>query len=362
MTGSYEQQLARVQSLQRSRTNDDRHIDWCVTEGVIGLARTPLGHIEIFLEGPQLVARFGRVREALEHQRWFRTGGDELLANRILLPSAGHFEQVAAFLCTELLRSGVVEDLPLAFARTEPLNELAIDDLMIADETFVGLCGEMLVLRSLLQAAPDHGVGDVIESWKGHRETARDFQFRWVGVEVKTTTGLTSSHLFHGVQQLELGHGVDGAEETSYMLASLGLDWTEGEDGANTTSLPELIDGMIGRIGEALEPAAAEVIDELVTHIADYGSPTALGYDHNTMAESARFSRRFRLRFVRGYDIADETIRLFTTDDLRGRPFIDAESLYLRVNLPDQVSGDVNPLVGLSNCAHRILAAGRSTG
>jgi hypothetical protein len=79
-----------------------------------------------------------------------------------------------------------------------------------------------------------------------------------------------------------------------------------------------------------------------------------LGYDHNTMAESARFGRRFRLRFARGYDMADEAIRLLTTDDMRARPFIDAD-LHLRVNMPDQVSGDVNPVVGLSNCARRIL-------
>ena len=177
------------------------------------------------------MAHFRRVREALEYRRWFRTGGGELLANRILLPSAGHFEQVAAFLCTELLRSDAVTDLPRAFARTEPLIELAIDDLMIAEEAFLGLCGEMLMLHTLLQNAPNGGVGDVIDSWKGYRETARDFQFGQMGVEVKTTARSTSSHLFRGVHQLKPGHGVDGAEETGYMLASFGLDWSEDDDG-----------------------------------------------------------------------------------------------------------------------------------
>jgi hypothetical protein len=359
---SYEQQLATVQGLRQSSTEEDRHIDWCVTEGVIGLARTPKGRIEIFLAGPELEARFRRVREALEYQRWFRADGGELLANRILLPAAGHFEQVAAFLSTELLRNDATTDLPRAFARTEPLIELAIGDLMIADETVLGLCGEMLMLHALLRAAPDERVADIVDSWKGHRETARDFQLGLVGVEVKTTTRATSSHLFRGVHQLEPGHGVDGAEETSYVLASLGLEWSDVEDPANTTNLPELIDGVIGRINEALGASAAAFIDDLVAQIADYGLPIALGYDHNAMAESARFSRRFRLRFARGYDIADdEAIRLLTTDDIRARPFIDAESLYARVNFPEQVRGDVNPVVGLVNCAHRILGASWTT-
>jgi hypothetical protein len=352
---TYEQQLAIVQELQPTDTEGDRHIRWCVSEGVVGLARTPKGLIEIFMEGPKLEAHMRRVREAIEYQRWFRVGGDELLANRILLPAAGHFEQVAAFLCTELLRNGAITDLPGAFDRTEPLIELAIEDLLISDETFLGLCGEMLMLSALLQAAPQEFVGDVIDSWKGHRETARDFQLGQVGVEVKTTTHAASSHLFRGVHQLESGHGVDGAEETSFRLASLGLEWASPEDPANTTSLPELVDGVITRITEALGPSAAAFIIEFVPQIAAYGSPTALGYDHHTMADSARFSRRFRLRFARSYDMADESIRLLTTDDVQARPFIDAESLRMRVNLPDQVSGDVNPIVGLANAARQIL-------
>lgn len=53
----------------------------------------------------------------------------------------------------------------------------------------------------------------------------------------------------------------------------------------------------------------------------------------------------------------DEAIRLLTTDDLRARPMIETDSLHLRVNLPDQVRGDINPIVGLTNCAGRILTA-----
>src|SRR4051812_1393426 len=166
MTTSYEEQFAIVRGLSLPATDNERQIEWCVSEGVIGLARTPQGLIEIFLEGPQLNARYRRVRDAIEHERWFRVGGDELLANRILLPAAGHFEQVAAFLCTELLRNDAIDDLTGAFARTEPLIELAIEDLLIADETLLGLCGELMLLRALITTASDDYVGRILDGWK----------------------------------------------------------------------------------------------------------------------------------------------------------------------------------------------------
>jgi hypothetical protein len=356
MRQSYEQQLELVKGLRRSHSDDDRHIGWVATEDLIGFARTPKGRIEMFLPGPPLVARFRRVREALEYQTWFRANGKQLLANRILLPAAGHFEQVAAFLGTELIRNGASSDLSRAFAQTEPLIEMAIEDLLLAEDALLGLCGELLLLNALLASAPDARVEEVLDSWKGYRETSRDFQLGCVGVEVKTTTRGSSSHLFRGVHQLEPGHGVGGADERSYALVSIGLEWIETGEEANTTSLPELVDGCVARLTDVLGPLAAAAVDELLQRVATYGLPTALGYQHNEMRGSARFARRFRVAFVRDYDMADEHIRLLTTDDMRARPYIDIESLHLRVNFPEKVSGDVNPVGGLNACATSILA------
>ena len=357
MITSYEQQLQLTQQLPRSATEDDREITWGVTEGVIGLARSPRGRIEIFLPGAPLEARSRRVRDVLEYQRWFRAGGGELPASRILLPEAGHFEQVAAFLTTELIRNGAGDDLARAFAQTEPLIELAIEDLLLAEESFVGLCGELLVLHALLRAVSDERVNQIVNSWKGFRHTARDFQLGDVGVEVKTTTGSASSHLFSGVHQLEVGHGADGLEETAYYLLSLGLELPDGiADQSNTTALPQLVDAVIQRLNQALGPPGALIVDDLVARLAEYGDRSKVGYDHRTMRESARFSRPFRVGFARSYDMADDAIRLLTTDDLRERPFIDTDSVRLRVNLPRQVRGDINPVAGLSNCAVQILS------
>lgn len=346
MITSYETQLQLVRDLPQSATDDDRNISWGKTPEAIGLARSPHGRIEIFLPGPPLEARSRRVREALEYQRWFRTDGEELLANRILLPAAGHFEQVAAFLTTELIRNGGTSDLPRAFATTEPLIELAIEDLLLADESLLGLCGELLVLRALLQAAPESETPVLIGAWKGYRETARDFQLDGHGIEVKTTTHAASSHLFTGVHQLEPGHGVDGTAEDAYTLVSLGLEWPGQDDPQDATSLPHLVEDILGRIDRS--GAGTASADDLVTHIADYGDPGRLGYDHRTMRDNARFKRPFRVAFSRAYDMGDEAIALLTSDDLRRRPFIEIDSVRLRVSFPAQVRGDVNPIVGLS--------------
>jgi hypothetical protein len=361
MTGTgrlYEDQLALVHRLPYATSDGDREIGWGSSGGSVGLARTSVGRVEIFLPGPPLEATSRRVREALEHQHWFRADGGALEANRILLPEAGHFEQVAAFLSTELLRNGAPTDLPSAFASTEPLIEMAIEELLLAEDAFRGLCGEIRLLVALLRDAPDERVQEVLASWKGYGESARDFQLGLAGVEVKTTTHATSSHLFRGVHQLEPGHGVDGADETTYLLVSLGLAWADAhEQDESQTSLPDLVDSAITRLHETMGPAAEGAAAEFILRIAEYGSPATIGYNHATMREHARFARRFRLAFARGYDMADHQIRLITTQDLVQRPFIQADSLHVRVDFPDQVTGDVNPVHGLAACAQRILAA-----
>lgn len=355
MNITYEDLLHLVSGLQPAPSDDDREIEWCDGgAGPVGLARDPKGRIEIFLEGPELSPRFQRVRTAIEHQRWFRAGGDEMQANRILLPSAGHFEQVAAFLSTELVRNGASDDIARAFSTTEPLIDLAIADLMMADEVLLGLCGEMLVLHALVQAVPDDDVAQVLAAWKGHRDTARDFQLGRVGVEVKTTTHSSSSHRFRGIHQLEVGHGVDGQFEDTFALVSIGVEWTPPDE-PHATTLPELIELVIERTRSALGGQAEPRIGELLDQVAMYGSPTTIGYDHRTMSSSSRFSQPLRVLFARCYDMGDEAIHLLTTDDLRSRPFIDSDSLFVRVNLPLRLRGDLNPVSGLVSCAAWIL-------
>jgi hypothetical protein len=350
---SYEVLLALVDSLRKASSAQERHISWCTSGKTVGFARNHSGHIELFLQGGTLTARLQRVRAALEYERWYRSDGEELLANRILLPAAGHFEQIAAFLATELIRNGADEDLSTAFERSEPLIELAIEDLYLADSSLLGLCGELVVLLALVRAAPEARLAEVFGSWKGFRETSRDFQLGAVGLEVKTTSLLTSSHRFTGVRQLEPGHGVDGVEERHYILASIGLEWSDSRD-ETVSTLPEVLDDLGSSARAALGPSASEVIDALRVHVSDYGSSPSAGYLHGA-TDAARFHRPFRVAFARGYDMADSAIALLTSTDLQARPFIDEASLALRITFPPQVRGDLNPVVGLSAMASRII-------
>ena len=352
---TYESLLTVVQDLPRSLTHDDRVIVWCEPGSPVGVSRTFYGHIEIFLEGSPLKAMFRRVRDALEYQEWFRGDGSTINANRILLPSAGHFEQVAAFLCTELLRNGANTNLTDAFFKSEPVIELAISELLMAERTFVGLCGEMLVLQSLLSAARSDQVDTVLDSWKGNGETARDFQLLRLGVEVKTTVGLASSHLFSGIHQTEVGHGIDGVEEWYFFVASIGIEWVGEEGLSNSTSLPEIVRNIVSTISSPRSELSDRVKADFLGRLRDYGSQNRLGYDHPTMSESPRYMRRFRPTFARGYDMADRAIHLLSTEDLKARPFIDPRSISLRVDLPNQVTGHLNPTVGLSAICRKFV-------
>jgi hypothetical protein len=352
---SYERQLALVSGLERPTTATERAITWTDASRVLGLARDPDGHIEIFVQGPPLVATIQTVRENLEHQEWYRRDGDLLPASRLLLPSAAHFEQVAAFLCTELLRSGVLSDSAAAFARAEPVIALAIDRLRLSDQAILGLCGELLLLRALCVAAPAERVPHVIDAWKGWRETSRDFQLEGVGIEVKTTTRSASVHKVQGVEQVELGHGVDGAEESAFFLTSVGLQWTEASNEEGSVNLPELVDSIIGRTDAAMGSGAAPVVERLVQRIRSYGGANEVGYDHGTQASAPAFSRRFRSTFVRTYDMEDPRIQVLRTTDLDRAVDVDPRSVRFAIRLRDQVAGDVNPFVGLRRSAEELL-------
>jgi len=297
------------------------------------------------------------IRENLEHQTWYRKGlEDPLVASRLLLPAAGHFDHIAAFLCTELLRNGASTEPRRAFSRTEPVIELAIQRLRIADRAILGLCGELLLLEALARAAPDEKVAEILDAWKGYRETARDLQLGDVGIEVKTTTRTTSSHPVQGVHQVELGHGVDGVPESSLLLVSIGIQWAEaGAESSSSTSLPQLVDGIVERTKQAMKSSSVPVVAQLLRRITEYGSSAEIGYDHETMAGSTAFQRPFRRSFVRCYDMTDPAIQVLTGDDVRARPHVDTDSVRFRINLPDQVQGDINPTVGLNKCAVRIL-------
>lgn len=352
---AYERVLSLIGDLEIPATDDERRIAWCTTGGPVGVARSPQGRIEIFLLGEELVPQLPEVQDNLLFQQWHRTGSTEpVLANRLLLPPAPHFEQVAAFLCTELLRVGAATELAPAFAATEQVIALALQRLRLADDDMLGLCGELVVLHSLIGAAPAAWVVPLVRAWHGFGHSARDFQFGAVGVEVKTTTQTVSSHHIEGVHQVEPGHGVGGAPESTLVLVSVGLQWRTSDAGQSMT-LPALVEAILDRLRDA-SSGDETVARAFLDGVRAYGTIGGPGYDHARDARRPRYAQPFGVTFTRGYDMGDPTVQVLRSDDIRQRPSTELQSVRFRVNLPDQVRGDVNPVHGLASCRDDLIA------
>lgn len=353
---TYESILRRIEALRPSTSVLERQVEWLSPSGVLGIARTLDGRIEVFLVGPELIPKSRTIKRALDYQTWHRLAGEPSVnASRLLLPRAGHFDQVAAFICAELIRLGADQDVSEAFSRCEPLIDLAIARLRMTDEALLGLMGEMLLLDALLRQGRRDHVEEVIESWKGWRRSIRDFSVGMVGVEVKTTTRLSSSHEVQGMHQLELA-SAKGTEK-GLRLVSVGLEWIDDSSRASYT-LPKLVQSIVEMIADAAEVASPDTTETLLDHIGAYGGDDDVGYDHRSMSGSAVFLHPFALRFVRAYDMTDPSVEVLRSLDLSRYRHVNAQSVRFQVELPDRIRGDVNPVVGLNAAAASIHLEG----
>ena len=353
MSASYEDIHALVRGLRPAASDGERDVRWITDTGVVGLARARDGKIEVFLQGARLTPVSTEIREAIEHQFWFRRSKEtELEANRILLPAVGFYDQVAAFICTELLRNGADDDLFAAFRKTEPIIELAIKRLRLSDQALLGLAGELLLLDALCARADDEQVGVLVVGWHGWRESRRDFALGKVGVEVKTTTRATSSHRVQGLHQVEPmdGASADDTEER-LLLVSIGVHWNEG---GSSFRIPLLVDSIVRRLDDA---GRSDLVDILLAHVREYGGGSEGGYDHATMAGDLRFRRGFVPQFVRAYDMSDPAIKVLRSDVLAPYSHVPTDSVTFAVDLPNRASGNVNPKSGLHATAAEILTA-----
>jgi hypothetical protein len=74
----------------------------------------------------------------------------------------------------------------------------------ISEERQVGLVGELLLFRALLDAYDEY---TVIDWWLGPLAEERDYAFPTFDAEVKTTLGESRTHVIHGAGQLEPSPG-----------------------------------------------------------------------------------------------------------------------------------------------------------
>lgn len=347
---SYEDVLDRINAVPAGMTGDDRTITWLTDAQVVGLARNSRGHLELFLAGDPLKPRTGTVKSAMHHHSWHRDTQPPLSANRIRLPALGHFNQVGAFIVTELLREKADANLERAFAVTEPLIELAIKRLEISENAILGLVGELLLLDALCRRADDLNVGPLIQAWDGWRRSARDLTWEGTGVEIKTTTRTASSHAIHGVHQIEPAPATDDAPgEARLLLVSIGLH--QADPNVPALSIPSLVESIVERLTTA---GASSLVDEFLARVAMYGSESGIGYDHATMVNEAPFTTPFTVAFVRGYDMTDPAVQVLRRDDVIAHQHVDAQSLTFRVELPATINLD-NPAAGARRVAEAIL-------
>jgi hypothetical protein len=280
---NYESILVTISSTPSSDAATERDITWLTDHDVVGVSRDHEGRLEVFLRGPQLRPAIAIVRDAIEFHTWHRTEGDPLDANRLRLPALSHYDQVVAFICTELLRNGADEDLALALARTEPIIELSIEQLQMSSDAVLGLAGELLLLDALCRTDPDR-VDELVNSWAGWQRSSRDFSLSAVGVEVKTTRRDTSSHMMQGVHQVELADGEDGGvAETALILVSIGL--RPAEFGDDSFTIPQLVERINSRLKDA---GRQDLAATFLAHVSEYGSWSGLGYDHRTIRHEVR--------------------------------------------------------------------------
>jgi len=347
---TYEGLHERLGNLQAASGPGVRDVAWFDGTPRLGFARDELGRLEIFLTGDELSCASRIVESHLSYNTWHTSGDSTLLANRILLPPETHYDAVCAFVGVHLVECGVLQDCQQGFNAAEPVIELALEQGRMQASAIIGLCGEMLVLRGLLDVAPSR-FREILAAWSGFERSARDFEFGSLGLEVKTTRGTVSRHHVQGVHQVELGHGLDGSEELHLILASVGLEPTlPGDFAPNSWSLPTLVESVVTRIETRgmSHQQTQSLVNEFLEQVRGYGQLGDRGYDHRTMQHRVLFAQTWQLAFFRAYDLADPAISIPRSSDLVSFGMLVPDSVEFDVLFPNQIRGDLNPIVGLN--------------
>lgn len=348
---TYESVLQLIKSVPSAASADVRDVTWTTNSHVVGIARDDEGRVEVFLVGAELNPVSSAVSDAIEFRSWHRDGAQSFDANRLLFPALGHFDQVAAFICTELVRADADASLMRAFAQTEPIIELAIERMRLTDQAILGLAGELLLLDALCRRAVNEQVAQIIALWDGWKRSSRDFSWGSTGIEVKTTTRSGSSHLVEGIHQVERNDGSEGgASENRLLLVSIGLQ--PAEPGGNAFTIPQLVDRILARMGEA--SAGGLAMDKFLAHVAEYGASSGGGYEHGTKTSDPSYAMPFLTSFFRAYDMSDSAIGVLRREDVMVRRHVDISSVRFRVELPTTASLG-NPVAGANQVAQVIL-------
>jgi hypothetical protein len=122
----------------------------------------------------------------------------------------------------------------------------------ISEEKQIGLFGELLLFRALLDTFDEH---TVLDWWLGPLAEERDYAFPAFDAEVKTTLGESRTHVIHGAGQLEPSPG------RSLWLVSIQITRAGGDP--KGIGLP----GLVTEIRERLTATR----DRFVSHLTSAG-------------------------------------------------------------------------------------------
>ncbi len=343
---TFEELLSLSLQLPIPATDAERVVKWCDDSQILGISRQPAGGIELFLSGQPLRCQSPLVRRHLRHEAWARAGGGVFHANRIVFPPEEYYVPATAFLAEELLRQGVSASLANSFAATEPLIEMMLRRLGLSDNELLGLLGELRFLDVLFTSATDMRERAIaLDSWRGHERGARDFFRGNCSVEVKTTTLERSRHHINNIAQVDPRPFDANLGPEALFLISFGFQPCIGPDNdATSFSLPSLVDSILQKLVQPEVPSGQGQLQLLfLEKVAAYGASGGRGYVHQEMMHWEAYSSRWAHRFLRIYDLTDPAISIVRREEIRRRTHVIFDSVNFEIDLPERVSGDLNP-------------------
>jgi len=216
------------------------------------------------------------------------------------------------------------------FSKVEQSITKAMHKFKLNDSSIIGLIGELTVLYKILQNCDIGEINSVLDSWKGHSSTSRDFMFDDACVEVKTTRMSKSTHHIHGLNQVDVTD--DDGGMTQLFIASIGLE----ENDEQGVSLSKLVNKL------TLLDFEEGKLDQLIDAIKSYGI-NSIGYDHRLMKNWEQFNVNFKINFERYYDMSDPNIKLPKHSDFDSMVHLVTKTLKFLIDLPDVVVEGQNP-------------------
>jgi len=356
---SFEYLLQLAEALPAPNFEYEREVCWCEPSSTVGFSRQVNGSIELFLCGDELRSTSQLVRRHLRYDQWFRMGGEVFKANRLVFPAEEHFTAATAFLAEELLRRDVVASLQNGFSLTEPLVEMMLRRTALSEEELLGLIGELRFLEVLLSVAADSTQNAVaLDAWRGHEQTSRDFVFGSNFVEVKATRGDRSVHQISSLMQVDPRRSESDQPLEQLHLLSLGFRPLQLNDGqAVGISLPEQVDVILKQLGATtLVESRNELQNLFLEKVSKYGSTAGYGYVHDEMQSWSTYKSVWQHGFLRVYDMNDDAVQVLRRSDVKRRGYVVFESVRFTIDLPDRVTGELNPRNDLFVLAKQLLS------